>query len=101
MPPPYKLEQAVLSEATRLFKAEDVASVLTALRETELWAERSAPPPRVHIAVLWISKGDLRLFHQRLQWAHDDWRDVLLEAGLANENWREVLQRGGIDARHW
>jgi hypothetical protein len=101
MPTPYLLEKAVISEAERLFKAEDLSSVLTALRETELWAERSGPPPRVHIAVLWTSKGDMRLFRQRLEWAHDDWRDVLIEAGLANEDWQDILRSRGIDASNW
>jgi hypothetical protein len=101
MPAPYSLEKAVISEAERLFKTEDLPSVLSGLRETELWAERSGPPPRIHIAVLWASNGDMRLFSHRLEWAHDDWRDLLLEVGLANEDWQKVLQSRGIDAASW
>jgi len=101
MPTPYSLENAVIREAERLFKPADLPAVLSGLRETELWAEGSGPPPRIHIAVLWTSKGDIRLFRQRLQWAHDDWRDLLIEAGLASENWRNTLQTRGIDATSW
>lgn len=101
MPTPYPIEEVVISEAKRLFKAEDLSSVLSGLRETELWAESAGPPPRVHIAVLWGSKGDMRAFRQKLQWAHDDWRDLLVEVRLASEDWREILQSHGIDAADW
>lgn len=62
---------------------------------------RSGPPPRVHLAVIWLSKGDIKRFDDELDGACCDWRDTLVSAGLANGDWKEVLRRKGIDCEDW
>ena len=46
---------------------------------------------RLQIAVIILSKGDLDIFREVLIVAREDWRDVLIGAGLAGTNWREVI----------
>ena len=98
---PYILEKSVIAEVEAIFAEADWGHVKIKLQETELWAENSAPPPRVHIAVIWKSKGDLTKFTNELQWAAEDWRDILVESGLGNEDWRKILNERGIDCENW
>lgn len=97
----YSLHPAVVREARRVFSLLDIEYVLKKLAETPLPMERSAPPPRVHLAVIWLSKGDRTSFDYQIDGAQHDWRDILVEAGLANENWREVITMRGIDCTDW
>ena len=97
----YTLEEAVLREIERTFAPEHVAYVRTQLAERALPMERSAPPPRVHLAVIWLSKGDPKRFDSELEGACCDWRDTLVSAGLANDDWEAVLKKRGIDRDDW
>ena len=97
----YVLEDAVKDEAGKLFQGTDLSSVIQMLEQTALPMERSGPPSRVHIAVLWLSKGSISKFSTELENAACDWRDTLVDAGLANENWREVLAGKGVDGSGW
>jgi hypothetical protein len=95
----YVLAPGVEQEILRTFAGEDVEYVRTRLAAQKLPMEQSAPPPRVHIAVLWLANGDRKRFDYELEGASCDWRDTLIEAGLASGDWREVLARKGIDLR--
>src|SRR4051794_13138003 len=53
---PYTLTESVQREIERTFAPEDLDYVRSRLSAQELHMERSAPPPRVHIAVIWLSK---------------------------------------------
>lgn len=97
----YTLKPAIEREIERIFAPEHVDYVRRKLRERELPWDSSAPPPRVHIAVLWLSKGDIKKFDCELEGACCDWRDTLTSAGLANENWRTILAQKGIDSHDW
>ena len=97
----YTLTEPVLREIARVFAPEHVDYVRSRLAERQLPMERSAPPPRVHIAVLWLSKGDRKRFDYELEGACCDWRDTLVLAGLANEDWRAILTQRGIDCHDW
>jgi len=97
----YKLEDSVIREVEKTFPPELVGAVCKRLEETELPMERSAPPPRVHIAVIWLSKGDLEKFNYELDGAACDWRDTLVAAGLAGEDWRDILQAKKIESGSW
>jgi hypothetical protein len=97
----YVLAKGVQQEIERTFAPEDQAHVRTSLAEQSLPLDRSAPPPRVHLAIIWLSKGDLKRFDRELDGAGRDWRDTLVAAGLANENWRSVLAARGIDCAGW
>jgi hypothetical protein len=97
----YTIDPAVRREAEKLFRAQDLGHVLSSLSNTRLPMDQSGPPPRVHIAVLWLSKGDPAKFEYELENARCDWRDTLVAAGLGNEDWREVLEKRGIDGSDW
>jgi hypothetical protein len=97
----YMLTPSVQQEIERAFAPEHVGYVRSRLAERELPMARSAPPPRVHIAVIWLSKGDIKRFDYELEGACCDWRDTLISADLADENWKHVLTRKGIDCEDW
>ena len=97
----YQLEQSVCDEAARLFDPQDVEYVLSKLRATKLTWERSAPPPRVHIAVLWQSNGELQEFERAIDEARSDWRNTLIWNGLGNDDWPQVLSAAGVDCSEW
>jgi hypothetical protein len=97
----YTLHAAVIREAQQAFGPEDIDYVLARLAGTPLPLERSGPPPRVHLAVIWLSKGERRWFDHQIEGARRDWRDTLVEAGLAGEDWREVVKRRGTDCTDW
>jgi hypothetical protein len=81
----YKLAPAVEAEVVRVFAPESVSYVQTKLAETTLpWDD-----------------VDPKRFDGALNGACLDWRDTLMDAGLANEGWRQVLSARGIDCRDW
>ena len=97
----YTLQPAVVKEAQRVFGAQDIDYVLTKLADTPLTWERNAPPPRVHLAVIWLSNGERKRFDYHIDGAQFDWRDTLIQAGLAGDDWREVIKKRGIDSTDW
>jgi hypothetical protein len=97
----YSLHPAIVKEARLLFGSQDIDYVLTKLADTPLPMERSGPPPRVHLAVIWLSKGERKWFDYQIGGAQCDWRDTLVEAGLANDDWRTIVSKRGIDCSDW
>ena len=47
---------------------------------------------RVHVAVLLCAKGNLRELDHAMALATLDWRDLLINAGLADEDWSNRLE---------
>ena len=97
----YILEQSVINEIEKAFPEEKWELIKKMLSETKLWLEESGPPPRIHVAIIWLSKGNIDKFKNELLCAADDWRDTLINAGLANENWEEILNNKGISSKGW
>jgi hypothetical protein len=97
----YILKEPVLREIERAFAPQHLDYVRTKLAEQKLPLDRSAPPSRVHIAVIWLSEGDIKRFDQELAGASCDWRDTLVSAGLADDDWKEILKGKGIDGDDW
>lgn len=97
----YTLHPTVIKEARRLFGQPDIDYVLAKLTDTPLPMVLSGPFPRVHLAVIWLSKGEQKWFDYQIEGARYDWRDTLVEAGLADDDWREVITRCGIDCTVW
>lgn len=93
----YVLTPGVESEIARTFKPEDVEYVRSRLSGTELTWDDIGPAPRIHIAVVWLASGDRKKFDYALEGATYDWRDTLMEAGLANADWPDILRKRGID----
>lgn len=97
----YVLKDSIQREVERLFPGEQLEDVLRKLRETKLPMDQGAPPPRVHAAVLLLSKGEVKRFDYELAGADCDWRDTLVSAGLGNADWKQVLNQKGIDCDDW
>jgi hypothetical protein len=51
---------------------------------------------RVHLAVLLLAGGELERLRENAALATQDWRDVLVAAGLEHDDWPEVLHRHGL-----
>lgn len=99
---PSSLELSVLAEISRTFSdASEADYVERVLTSATFPMGESAPPPRVHIALLWLSNGHIKRFDHELSAARSDWRDTLLRAGLAGTNWREVMLHRGVECRDW
>ncbi len=98
---PCKLRQTILDEINRQFDAKLAHTVRDKLANCELTLGRSACVSRVHFAILSLSRGALFEFERQLDQALFDWRDTLMNAGLANEDWRDVLAAKGVDAQDW
>ena len=54
---------------------------------------------RVHAALVLMAEGSLERLWQAVELSALDWRDVLMNGGLANGDWPEVLERafGRVD----
>lgn len=97
----YSLTASVLREIQRSFAPEHVDYVRSRLTEQELPMALSAPPSRIHIAVIWLSRGNHKRFDQELEGACCDWRDTLDSAGLYGEHWKSILTNKGIVCHDW
>jgi len=51
---------------------------------------------RVQMAVLKLAAGEFDSFADALRLAETDWRDALVAAGLEHDNWPEVLREAGM-----
>jgi hypothetical protein len=92
---PFEVTEAVRQQARRFFTEPQASLVIAELEQTDL-PLISNNGERVHLAVLMLSHGDMKRFHTELKWAMDDWRDTLVNAGLADEDWPNVLRRAGV-----
>lgn len=98
IPMPYIITDLVKQQARKLFPPDDAELVLSTLGTTRLpLIPDGQAPERIHLAILYLSGGDLREFDQTLRNGLIDWRDTLVAAGLANADWPEVLRSRGID----
>jgi hypothetical protein len=94
----YIVTDLVRQQARKLFTPDEADLVISELETTRipLVADGTAPE-RIHLAILYVSDGDLREFDQTLNRGKMDFRDTLVSAGLAHEDWRAVLRSRGID----
>jgi hypothetical protein len=97
----YKLDPAVVIEVRRVFSPQDIDYVLAKLTETPPPVALVGPPSRIHLAVIWLSKGDRKKFDCEIDGTRRDWRDTLVTAGLDGEGWREIIMSRGIDCSNW
>ena len=86
----------VRRQAHRFLAPAQADEVIAALDRSDLSLGLMSAD-RVHLAILLISKGDMRLFQVALSQATQDWRDTLVAAGLADDGWPGVLRQEGIE----
>ncbi|MBS2937240.1 hypothetical protein KDN32_05755 [Nocardioides sp. J2M5] len=54
---------------------------------------RASQSERVQAAIVLVADGDAREVARQAELARVDWRDVLVNAGLATENWKTALDQ--------
>ena len=96
--PRYSITPTVRQQIEHLFPAAEVASVLAALETSNLslLPTTTATVERIHLAILHLSGGSVPRFESLLGAAEQDWRDVLVGAGLGNADWPHVLRSRGL-----
>jgi len=94
----YIVTDLVRQQARKLFSPGEADLVISELETTRIpLVDDGTAPERIHLAILYLSNGDLREFDQTLNRGKMDFRDTLVSAGLAHEDWRVVLRSRGID----
>jgi hypothetical protein len=84
----------IKKEVSRAFCSSDHTEVFTELEKchpTMIGDELE----RVLLAIVHLSMGRCDRLKLFVRDAEQDWRDVLIAAGLAFENWREVIRNSG------
>jgi hypothetical protein len=88
-----ELEERFASEEVPRLLAELDALDLRSYRDERRRAEQDA---RIHLGILKYADGDIDRFRHALRTAREDWRDLLMMAGLAHPDWRDELTRAGF-----
>ena len=73
------------------FDASEAELVLAVLSEWRISYEEEPPSERLITAVVLAADGRLDGVDDALQTAEQDWRDLLVGAGLANGDWSAIL----------
>ena len=96
----YIVTDLVKRQVRKLFAPDEADLVITELETTHIpLIDDGDAPERIHLAILYLSDGDLREFDQTLNGGKIDFRDTLVAAGLADADWPTVLRSRGIDYR--
>lgn len=77
--------------------AEEVISTLTNAPDFPATWEYE----RIQFAILVHAQGNLGLFKEAFTLARDDWRDILVEAGLSRPNWPDKVLKAGLADKDW
>ena len=94
------ISNAVRVEIQKVFEEQDAQKIITALINAPDYTRGE----RVHFAILKYalqSEDRMKGFEQGFRVAKEDWRDLLVQVGLANENWPEVLYATGMVDQDW
>jgi hypothetical protein len=95
---PYVVTDLVKQQARKMFAPDEAGLVISELETTQIpLIDDGTAPVRIHLAILYLSDGDLGEFGQILNGGMMDFRDILVAAGLANADWPAVLRSRGID----
>jgi hypothetical protein len=86
----------VREQARRFFAPAQTDDVVAALDTSDL-SLGLMNADRVQLAILIIAHGDMQDFRVALRQARQDWRDTLVDAGLAGDDWPAVLRQHGIE----
>jgi hypothetical protein len=96
----YIVTELVRQQARKMFAPDEADLVISELETTHIpLIDDGTAPERIHLAILYLSDGDLREFDQTLNRGRMDFRDTLVAAGLAHADWPAVLRSRGIDYR--
>lgn len=77
------LHSRILERIYADFSGADVDTVIQKLVTTRAFPTIAKDWPRLQMAILEVARGDAGQLDNALQLAEIDWRDLLLEAGMA------------------
>lgn len=93
----YIVTDLVKRQVRKLFAPDEADLVISELETTRIpLVDEGAAPERIHLAILYLSEGNLREFDQTLNRGKMDFRDTLVAAGLADSDWPAVLRNRGV-----
>ncbi|HYS06951.1 MAG TPA: hypothetical protein VEW47_17380 [Candidatus Dormibacteraeota bacterium] len=96
---PFEPDWSVRVEIARRFRAGDWREATRVLGQLILpfleGPSRALDRSRVHLAIVRLSAGDIDRLRRAGKESMNDWRDVLVAAGMANGDWRDVLVKQG------
>ncbi|WP_148264731.1 hypothetical protein [Collimonas fungivorans] len=78
-------------------EAEVAISALSGMTTPPLDKEWTTTRARVQVAIFMSSKSDLERLLVGVASAEIDWRDILVNGGLAESNWPRVAKDAGFD----
>jgi hypothetical protein len=95
-----KITTPVLNAIRSNFAPEDVEEVISTFENAPdfpaTWEYE-----RIQFAILVRAQGNLALFREAFALAEDDWRDILVEAGLSRPNWPDKVLKAGLADKDW
>ncbi len=77
------LHSRILERIYADFSGGDVDAAIQKLVTTRAFPMIAKDWPRLQMAILEVARGDVSRLDDALQLAETDWRDVLMEAGMA------------------
>jgi hypothetical protein len=87
----HRLEQRIRADFPQPGSAAGVLGLLADLPRQAGYGEDMLASERVQAAIVLYADGDITRLHQMLDLAKSDWRDVLVDGGLANADWPQRL----------
>jgi hypothetical protein len=95
------LKLSIVELIDRTFAARDTAAVKQKLRVQLKEVSENPLRPRIQVAIILLSQGDIDRIDQFINHACLDWRDTLVAAGLENQDWKDKLLQLGVDCTDW
>lgn len=87
-----RLERRIVHDFPEPGSAAEVMRLLDELPDTAGYDVDYFASERVHAAVVLLAGGSVRRVHEAIRLAVTDWRDLLVDAELADESWPDRLQ---------
>jgi hypothetical protein len=97
----HRLKDEIRIQILADFANDQQEEAIGLVANANLWCPSAGPPARVHAALLLKSKGDLQILKNTIAAYEGDWRDLLIQVGLASEDWQDILTQKGIDTSRW
>ena len=91
-----KITENVKSEINRIFGSSELKNIINIFSMTNFPIILENDNERVQLAILLGSEGNMEKFNEFLELSKIDWRDTLMNTGLANEDWKRVLYEKGF-----
>jgi hypothetical protein len=86
-----RIERRIRRDFPESGSAPEILRILDALPDTAGYDAGMFGSERLQAAIVLIAQGSLHLFREAVELALTDWRDVLVDAELADADWPDRL----------